>query len=130
MPKYTYVARSERNLEDKLRSAADNLCKLVTITGATKSGKTVLTNRVFPRGPESLWIDGGSISEEDDLWTYILEGIVGYTDMEVEKSHESTSSVSGQLEVEAGIPLITKGKASFGSTRSTKGGSSITRSMS
>ena len=130
MPKYTYVARSERNLEDKLRSAADNLCKLVTITGATKSGKTVLTNRVFPRGTESLWIDGGSISKEDDLWTYILEGIAGYTDMEVEKSYESTSSVSGQLESEAGIPFITKGKASLGVTRSTNGGSSTTRSVS
>jgi|GEM_PF-5939652 hypothetical protein len=37
MPLHTYVARSERNLENKLRSATDNLCELVTITGATKS---------------------------------------------------------------------------------------------
>lgn len=66
MPKLTYVSRAERNLEDRLRAANDNLCKLVTITGATKSGKTVLVSQVFPRA-ECLWIDGGTVREEDDL---------------------------------------------------------------
>ena len=31
MPLHTYVARSEGNLENKLRSATDNLCKLVQV---------------------------------------------------------------------------------------------------
>ncbi|MEH1935415.1 MAG: hypothetical protein V7L14_17295 [Nostoc sp.] len=86
MPQHTYVARSERNLENKLRSATDNLCKLVTITGATKSGQTVLTNKVFPRNEKGLWIDGGTIGEENDLWNYILTEIHGYTNLELEKS--------------------------------------------
>lgn len=48
MPVITYVPRTERELEGRLQSVTDNLCKLVTLTGATKSGKTVLANKVFP----------------------------------------------------------------------------------
>ena len=47
MPFFTYVPRAERKLEERLRAAADNLCKLVTAAGASKSGKTVLANKVF-----------------------------------------------------------------------------------
>jgi hypothetical protein len=43
LPKHTYVPRSNLRLEEQLRAATDNLCKLVTVTGPTKSGKSVLT---------------------------------------------------------------------------------------
>ena len=109
MPQHTYVARSERNLENRLRLVADNLCKLVTVTGATKSGKTVLTNKVFPRN-NNLWVDGGAIGEENDLWNYILEGLRGYTDLELEQAKESTSTIGGEIEGEAGLPLVAKAK--------------------
>ena len=49
-PKHTYNPREELQLERKLSEAKDNLCKLVTVTGQTKSGKTVLAKRVFPSG--------------------------------------------------------------------------------
>ena len=130
MPQHTYVARSERNLENKLRSATDNLCKLVTITGATKSGKTVLTNKVFPRNDKGLWIDGGTIGEENDLWNYILTEIHGYTDLELEKSQDTTSSIKGQIEAEASIPLFLKGKGNFGSDYSQNRGMVQTKSIS
>jgi hypothetical protein len=109
MPQHTYVARSERNLENSLRLAADNLCKLVTVTGATKSGKTVLTNKVFPR-TNNLWVDGGAIGEENDLWNYILEGSSGYTNLELEQAKESTSTIGGEIEGEAGLPFVAKAK--------------------
>src|SRR5687768_15842693 len=83
MPQHTYVDRAERDLEPRLSSAKDNLCKLVTLTGATKSGKTVLANRVFPRAQgEALWIDGGAIGSENDLWSLILSELQGYTSTE------------------------------------------------
>lgn len=39
MPILTYVPRSDIKLEERLQSAEENLCKLVTVIGATKSGK-------------------------------------------------------------------------------------------
>lgn len=130
MPLHTYVARSERNLENKLRSATDNLCKLVTITGATKSGKTVLTNKVFPKNQTNLWIDGGTIGEEDDFWHYILAGIQGYTDVERAKSKETTSSIKGEIEAEANMAFVIKGKGNLGSEYSENSGIAESKSIS
>jgi hypothetical protein len=96
MPTLTYVSRSERNLEEQLQAANDNLCKLVTVTGSTKSGKTVLTNRVFPRS-SSVWIDGGTVKEEEDLWNFILEQIGGHSESTASDESETTSKFSGKL---------------------------------
>lgn len=113
MPLHTYVARTERNLEERLRATEDNLCKLVTVTGPTKSGKTVLTNKIFPR-EKAIWVDGGTIGNENDLWSYILSEIEGYSDVDVSETNGTTSGFSGNFEAEAGIPLLVKGKGSVG----------------
>src|SRR6266545_2472901 len=71
-PKYTYNPRGELNLESKVRQVTDNLCKLVTVTGHTKSGKTVLERKSLPR-EDSLWIDGGGVGSEDDFWNTVID---------------------------------------------------------
>ena len=71
-PKHTYNPRAELQLEQKLAETRENLCKLVPVTGQTKSGKTVLARRVFPP-EEALWIDGGTVAAEDDFWQVIVE---------------------------------------------------------
>ena len=48
-PEHTYVASAQLQLEPKLQAASDHLCKLVTVTGPTKCGKSVLTQKVYPR---------------------------------------------------------------------------------
>ena len=58
-PRHTYNPRVDLQLEIKLAESKDNLCKLVTVTGQTKSGKTVLARRIFPP-EETVWIDGGT----------------------------------------------------------------------
>lgn len=113
MPYHTYVARTEKNLEGRLRAADDNLCKLVTVTGATKSGKTVLTNKIFPR-ENGIWIDGGTIGTEDDLWTYILEDLKGYSEVGITEEAGTTTQLTGDIEGEIQLPLIAKGKALIG----------------
>lgn len=109
MPEYTYVPRSERQLEERLRAADDNLCKLVTVTGTTKSGKTVLTNKVFPRS-ENIWLDGGTVGTEEDFWSYILDGLGGYTATNLDDTKEARYGVGSSLEGEGGVPLVAKGK--------------------
>ena len=71
-PHHTYNPRVERNLEARIDEVSDNLCKLVTVTGHTKSGKTVLVRSKFPRS-EAIWVDGGSVSYEEDFWSIIIE---------------------------------------------------------
>lgn len=55
MPLLTYVTRTGPDLERRLSRVENNLCKLVVLTGTTKSGKTVLVNKIFPRGDKAVW---------------------------------------------------------------------------
>ena len=41
-PRHTYNPRMELKLEQRLTETKQNLCKLVSVTGQTKSGKTSL----------------------------------------------------------------------------------------
>jgi len=49
LPSITYVPREERKLEDELRSAIFRPHEIILLLGATKSGKTVLTQTVIPQ---------------------------------------------------------------------------------
>lgn len=128
MPKYTYVAREERKLETRIRAAADNLCKLVTVTGATKSGKTVLVNRVFPRS-KTIWVDGGAAGSEDDFWGYVLEGLSGFTGITNSSSGENAIEVQGGAEGKAGVPFVASGKVKTQGGYSRKKGKQQSKSL-
>ena len=129
MPTLTYVSRSERNLEDRVGSARDNLCKLVTVTGSTKSGKTVLTHRVFPR-TNSVWIDGGTVKEEDDLWNFILDSIGGHSETTNTDSSETGSRVAGEVGGTAQLPLFFEGQGKVGADIAKKRGQAVARRLS
>lgn len=111
MPVITYIPRAERELEGKLRSVEDNLCKLVTLTGSTKSGKTVLANRIFPRSAGvAIWIDGGSIDTEETFWREIHAQIDEDEELTRESGDTTASGVKGEISGEGGVPLFAKAK--------------------
>jgi len=105
MPVYTYVPRNSRKLEARLSEVRDSLFKLVTVTGATKSGKTVLTSKVFPRA-EAIWIDGGTIQKEDDLWSTVLEQLDAFTGTERQSGTSVTSGLGAGVSAGFGIPGV------------------------
>ena len=71
--------------------AKDNLFKVATVTGATKSGKTVLVKKVF-KGERPIWVDGGSVSSLDDF----LASVANELDIPAEEEETSgTSTTSG-----------------------------------
>jgi hypothetical protein len=129
MPTLTYVPRAERNLEARLAEAKDNLCKLVTVTGSTKSGKTVLTNRVFPRS-SSVWIDGGTVKEEDDLWNFILDAIGGYSEETETDADETASKFSGEIGAATQLPFVFEGQGKLGAEYAKKRGSFVAKKLS
>jgi len=124
LPKYTYNPRVELNLENRLSEVKDNLCKLVTVTGQTKSGKTVLTRKILPP-EETIWIDGGVVSSEEDFWQVIIENLDLFQTMEKESSDESGSKFGGKGTAEANF-FIAKGTGEISSELEKKRGSSVT----
>lgn len=110
-PRITYIPREEHQLENRVRAAQDNLAKLVIITGPTKSGKTVLVDKVFPQS-ESIWIDGGMINDEESFWQAVVEECSLYTNIEKNTQEEHGDVVSGEFSVEGNI-FVAKGSSSL-----------------
>jgi hypothetical protein len=89
-------------LEMKLAESKENLCKLVTVTGQTKSGKTVLARRMSP--PEdSVWIDGGTVSAEGDFWDQIIQQLELFQSVGRESSDTLEGKVTGKGSGQAGF---------------------------
>lgn len=105
LPRLTYNPRDEHRLENRLEEAKNNLCKLVMVTGLTKSGKTVLTKKIFPRN-EVIWVDGGSFTNEDDFWGEINNQLDSFTGISATKSTSNTGTIEGGLEGGGGIPFL------------------------
>lgn len=117
LPVLTYYPRKTLELENKLKLSTDNLCKLVMVTGSTKSGKTVLTSTIFNRS-ETVWFDGGSFSTESDFWIEVASQLEQFTDI-TESEDESTTdenSYNGEIEKNLLIVKLKVGATTKGST--------------
>ena len=126
-PRHTYNPRAELQLEEKLDEAKNNLCKLVTVTGQTKSGKTVLTKKVFPR-EDSVWVDGGVVSAEDDFWQTIVEQLDLFQETTHESSSGSQSEIGAKGTAEANF-LIAKGSGEVGAKIGASRGEAVTKTQ-
>lgn len=109
MPDLTYVPRTERDLERRLAEVEDNLCKLVVVTGSTKTGKTVLVRRVLKSQSPLIWIDGGLIQDEDDFWSECLKELDTLIITEAEETIASAAGSSGGGSLSLGVPGLTVG---------------------
>ena len=79
LPTITYVPRTKFELENRLNDAISRLNKIVLVSGATKSGKTVLVKRAIAE-EKSVWVEGGAIRNENDFWNEL--GLDGPDDLD------------------------------------------------
>jgi hypothetical protein len=128
LPKYTYVSRSDRLLEDQIAETKNNLCKIATVTGATKSGKTVLVKTVL-RQDNPVWIDGGSVSCMQDFLEILADSLEVETGSETVKQKSRSQELSGGLEGEGGIPLVAKAKGNVAVKLAGSSGSQTTTAL-
>src|ERR1700680_4135508 len=85
-PTHTYVERSDQAAETKLRDALSVPGQIVSLSGPSKSGKTVLVERVV--GIDNLIsIAGSLLYRNGDLWGRALDWM-GFPST-VQKSDES-----------------------------------------
>lgn len=90
-PSITYVDRGHLGIEKTVRKAISLPNTIVALTGPTKSGKTVLCKSVLEQF-EYVWIDGGQIKKEGDLWSKVVSELQLANEV-TEK--ESTSTTGG-----------------------------------
>lgn len=99
MPRVTYNPRNNLKLEDTLNDYLDSGYKLISVTGPTKSGKTVLVNKVIPTD-KCILISGGAITQDNDFWSIILDELDvsmpdSYTLTESNKDTTTASTSTG-----------------------------------
>ncbi len=117
-PSYTYNPRSTLLLEENIHSVLQNLCKLVVVTGHTKSGKTVLVQKVLPR-EEAVWIDGGGINVEEDFWTNIIDQLNLFQVSRTEDVKSVGGEISNELFTEGNM-VVAKGGLKLGGKANTQ----------
>jgi hypothetical protein len=110
VPTLTYVECASRDFEADLRNAFNVPKMIVSISGPSKSGKTVLVTKVV--APDNLiHIYGANIKTPEDLWSNVLTWIGG----PVERTETTGSKIAGELSATAGgkggIPVIAEAKA-------------------
>ena len=107
-PTLTYVARDDERLEIRLRDALSTPGEIVSISGPSKSGKTVLVEKVVGRH-NLITITGAGIRSPEDVWDRTLDW------METPDSKATTTAFGGAgtgsiaAKGEAGVPLVAKG---------------------
>lgn len=117
-PKHTYVERDEQQLEHWLRDALQTQGVMVSIAGPSKSGKTVLVERVV--GDLLIPITGAGVATPDDVWKRVFDW------MDVPDETASGATTGGS--VEAGAEA--RGKASLPFVASGEAGGSASASVS
>lgn len=70
VPSITYVDRQQLKLEDRIRNAVTRGFAFNVVTGATKSGKSVLCHRALA-GHRIVTVEGGLVGSEGEFWQLI-----------------------------------------------------------
>jgi hypothetical protein len=69
-PTVTYVPRDELRLEGRIDDYLAEGFRILSVSGPTKTGKTVLLQS---RVQNAIWLSGGAIESADDFWQAIVD---------------------------------------------------------
>lgn len=116
MPDVTYNPRPEHDVEGAIRRYLENQGAALTVSGPTKSGKTVVVEKVLPRD-EALWVPGGDLASVDDLWRRVIEFLDLYD--QVQWTSGSTDGQNAGVAATIGTPGIASLSGNIGSTGAT-----------
>ncbi len=116
-PIYTYVNRKFDNsstYEMKLQRALRSPGRLISITGASKTGKTVLCHRVIPKD-SIIDLSGAQIQSQADFWNQIAERIHLPNEVQLTSLHQDTVAKTVKGDASLKFPFTASG--SFGTQK-------------
>ena len=125
LPTFSYVERKTHKFEDRLREAMSVPKMIVSLSGPSKSGKTVLVNKVT-EADNLIPLSGATIRSADALWSKVLDWMeLPYERTETQQtkfSAEATAKAGGGI----GIPFVAQGKAEAGGALGTEKSTGVT----
>lgn len=111
-PTVTYIDRDDNKLEQTLRDfyAIPNI--VISVSGPSKSGKTVLIKKVIPEDC-LITVKGAAISSPNNLWERVLAWMGQAGPVTVTREHNVEVGASAEAGGKVGIPFF-KGEAKGG----------------
>ena len=112
-PQHTYVMRRAEGLEESLRDSLSTVGQVVSLSGPSKSGKTVLVERVVGRD-YLIPISGSSLRSSESVWEKVLD----WMDVpnSVAKSRTAGATIGAEATAKGGIEVKLLAKAEAGGT--------------
>ena len=104
-PTHTYVDRSHLNLEQKLRDALSTNNMVVSLSGPSKSGKTVLVKKVIS-DDQIIPVSGASVKEAHQLWEHALQWMGTPAVVTTASQRSGSVQLTGKGGGSAGVPLV------------------------
>src|SRR6266571_4481089 len=104
-PEYTYVQRSDQRLEATLGEALATRGLIWSIIGPSKSGKTVLVEKVVGRR-SLIPVSGAGLRDSDDVWSRVLDWMGRPSQVVTAAERSQTMSAELKVSGETGIPLV------------------------
>jgi hypothetical protein len=102
VPTVTYIDREDQKLEQQLRTAIRTPGQIASLSGPSKSGKTVLINKVIE--PDNLIaVSGAAITNADMLWDRVLTWMEAPSETSITASHSLGAEASGKASAKAGV---------------------------
>ena len=93
-PSITYVDRKQLDMERHLARAIASPNQIVSLSGPTKSGKTVLCRHVLD-DRQYIWIEGGQSRTAEAVWQKICYEL-NYP-VEITKAQSSKTGITGAI---------------------------------
>jgi hypothetical protein len=110
VPTCTYVNRSALRLEEKLQSSLAISKMIVSVSGPSKAGKSVLIQKIIPR-EKLVSVSGATIKAPSDVWDQALQWMGSPSMVSKTVGHTLGVGADVKLAAEGGIPLLAKSKA-------------------
>lgn len=126
-PTHTYVKRAGVDVEQALAVALRIPKAVISISGPSKSGKTVVVEQVI--GAENIiLVSGAEIKQPDDIWNKVLDWMGAPSETTNEEGKASGYETGGEVEGTGKVPFLAEltGKASYRRTSEKDSGKSET----
>lgn len=109
VPTVTYIERGSRQLEDQLRNSLKTRGMITSLSGPSKSGKTVLIHKVIEAN-DLITVSGGAIKSAEQLWDRVLNWMEAPSAYSVTSDHAFGVKVGAEAGGAANL-LVVKGEA-------------------
>lgn len=117
-PEFTYVTREGPDLEQRLSDALATPKSPVSISGPSKSGKTVLIEKTVGKD-NVIPVSGAEVSSGTDLWARVFAWMGGPSAVSTQSTGQIAHRSGGEASAKGGVPLIAEalGKLNYDQTR-------------